>query len=184
MTHQFGGKKVLNIGCGFAKYPAPNVVNLDMFDNCKPNVVHDLSKMPMPFPDNEFDLILANHILEHVPNWWACFGDCCRVLKPGGTIEVWVPGMGSDAATGYRDHINTINHCSWFGIKDLHSNPGNAWAAENNKGPATQVSLQRQMIHLENKWWLQLAPQSMKRWFAEHLRNTVFENGFIFRKEA
>ncbi len=47
----------------------------------------------LPFDDNSVDLIYASHVLEHVP--WQKTGDALaeayRVLKPGGSIEVWVP---------------------------------------------------------------------------------------------
>ena len=90
--HTFGEKKVLNLGCGFAKFKSPNVTNVDAFDICKPDLVHDLNVMPLPFEDNSFDLILANHIFEHLPKWWDCFNECARVLKPCGRLEVYVPG--------------------------------------------------------------------------------------------
>jgi predicted SAM-dependent methyltransferase len=47
----------------------------------------------LPFDDNSVDLIYASHVLEHVP--WQKTGDALaeayRILKPGGSIEVWVP---------------------------------------------------------------------------------------------
>ncbi len=39
--HDFGGKRVLNIGCGFAQFKRPNVVNVDAYDICKPDALHD-----------------------------------------------------------------------------------------------------------------------------------------------
>jgi SAM-dependent methyltransferase len=43
--------------------------------------------------DATFDLVYASHVLEHVP--WMHTGkalaEAFRVLKPGGTIEIWVP---------------------------------------------------------------------------------------------
>lgn len=48
---------------------------------------------PLPFADDQFDLVYASHVLEHVP--WYLTGDALReafrVLTPGGQLEVWVP---------------------------------------------------------------------------------------------
>ena len=172
----------MNLGCGFKQFKKQNVVNLDMYNNCKPDVVHDLAKVPMPFKDGTFDFIMANHILEHVPNWWGCFEDCCRILKYGGTLELWVPGCGSDTVLGFRDHINTINHCSFFGIRQFYRNPGNAWAAEHGGGPANEMALEKTWFNVKNEWWVKKAPEVMQMWMAKHLRNIVVEIGFIFKK--
>lgn len=178
----FDGRRVLNLGCGFAKYMSPNVVNLDAYDNCKPDMAHDLSRTPLPFKDGEFDFILANHIFEHVLNWWACFEECARILRPGGTMEIWVPGPGNDSVLGYRDHLNTINLCSWYGIKNTGRNPANAWAAANCGGYAKDLSLTSHIYHMERLWWLTLLPDALKKWCVVYLRNVVFEVGFFFQK--
>ena len=180
--HKFNGARVLNLGCGFTKYSGKNIVNLDAFDNCKPDVVWDLAKTPLPFKDGEFDFILANHIFEHIPNWWACFEECCRILTPGGMMEIWVPGSGSDSVLGFRDHINTINHCSWFGTAGTVRAPGNAWAAANSAGPAASVSVCKQTHHMERYWWMMAMPGFARKWCATHLRNVIFESGYYFRK--
>lgn len=181
-THTFEGRKVLNLGCGFAQYKAKNVTNLDGEECSKADVVWDLSKMPMPFEDETFDLIIANHILEHVPNWWACFEDCARILKTGGRLEIWVPGAGSDSILGFRDHINTINHCSFWGTYELSRSPNNAWAAANAKGPSARMKMLNQYSVLEPLWWIKYSPKSLQNWYARFLRNVVFELGFVFEK--
>jgi predicted SAM-dependent methyltransferase len=47
----------------------------------------------LPFDDESVDLIYASHVLEHVE--WTCtdfaLGEAWRALKPGGSIEIWVP---------------------------------------------------------------------------------------------
>ena len=181
--HTFEGRKVLNVGCGFAQFTAPNVVNLDAWGDAQ--VIWDLGNpAPLPFPDETFDLIIANHILEHVPNWWHCFEELSRTTKVGGMIEVWVPGMGSDSILGYRDHINTINHCSWWGTHEFYRNANNAWAEENAAGPASQMSMTKMVprLDLETHKWLRRCPKFIKAWSAIHLRNVLKEIGFFFTK--
>ncbi|RYC50942.1 class I SAM-dependent methyltransferase [Flagellimonas olearia] len=38
----------------------------------------------LPFPDNAFDVILCNHVLEHIPNDTKAMQELYRVMKPGG----------------------------------------------------------------------------------------------------
>lgn len=38
----------------------------------------------LPFPDNAFDVILCNHVLEHIPNDTKAMHELYRVMKPGG----------------------------------------------------------------------------------------------------
>jgi len=54
--------------------------------------IYNASKK-LPFKDNTFNLIYASHILEHIP-WYKSektIQEWARILKPGGTIEIWVP---------------------------------------------------------------------------------------------
>jgi len=51
------------------KYPA-HVQNLDVLD--------------MPFEEGSFDLVICNHVLEHIPDDRAAMRSLLRVLKPGG----------------------------------------------------------------------------------------------------
>jgi SAM-dependent methyltransferase len=178
----FGGRKILNLGCGFAKFSAKNVVNLDAFDICKPDVVADLNK-PLPFEDETFDGIIANHVMEHVENFWGCFNEMARVTKTGGMIEIWVPGSGSDSIFGYRDHVREVNHCSFFGVHGTYRAGGNAWAADNAKCHANRLKQIGAQCALDGKVkWLWKIPNFMRQWCATHLRNVVVENGYFFEK--
>lgn len=38
----------------------------------------------LPFPNNAFDVILCNHVLEHIPNDTKAMQELYRVMKPGG----------------------------------------------------------------------------------------------------
>jgi SAM-dependent methyltransferase len=182
--YTFKGMRVLNLGCGNTTYPAANVVNLDMFPVPGVNVTWDLSKTPLPFKDNEFDLIVANHILEHVRGWWECFKELARIVKVGGTIEVWGPGYG-ESQLGYRDHINVINHCSFAGIIGTHRNGANAWEIEDRKnlGEIQNLRITFHYKMLERRWWLEILPYSLKSWVSDYLPNVVTEVGFKFVKE-
>lgn len=45
----------------------------------------------IPFDDNRFDVILCNHVLEHVDDYAQCMRELYRVLKPGGWAIMQVP---------------------------------------------------------------------------------------------
>ena len=179
----FHGKRVLNVGCGGSTYAAPNVVNSDLHPGKGVNVVCDLSK-PLPFKDEEFDLIIANHILEHVPGWWECFKELCRVVKLGGTIEIWIPPISSDGAFAYRDHINLIGLLSFMGTKGYTSPGTNLDASLELKEDnfLQTVELVRCEKRPALKWWIWFAPNKVLNWMSIYLRNTVSEEGYFFVK--
>jgi SAM-dependent methyltransferase len=181
-NHDFGGKKVLNLGCGFSKFDDKNVVNLDKFDCCNPDVIWDLENIPLPFKDNTFDYIIANHVFEHINNWWECFEECARILKIGADIDIYLPGEGSDSQLGYRDHLKLINQCSFYGTRNTGDRYNNAWCYEHFETPASMLTCMGSTKHIQTMKYGFLLPQRVKIWMAEHLRNVVIENQYRFKK--
>lgn len=55
--------------------------------------------MDMPFDDNSFDMILCNHVLEHVDNDLKAIGEFRRVLKPNGVALIMIPVFNGDKPT-------------------------------------------------------------------------------------
>ncbi len=45
----------------------------------------------LPFGENEFDVILCNHVLEHIPNDTKAMQELFRILKPGGFGVFQIP---------------------------------------------------------------------------------------------
>ncbi len=181
----FEGRKVLNLGCGKCVFRAPNVTNLDGFEAVGVNVVWDLAKTPLPFENDTFDFIIANHVMEHIPNWYACFKEMARILKPGGTIEIWIPPVSSDAAFTYTDHINRIGQASFVGIGTKHARAGSNLAAETDyrdNGPLASLKMIRYEERPISTWWTILAPQGVITWLSWHLRNVISEEGYTFKK--
>lgn len=85
------GTKNLHLGCG------PNV--LPGWLNCDgvpvPGAVYLDCARPFPFSANIFDFIFAEHLIEHMdlPSIEAFLKECCRVLKPGGTVRIVTPNL-------------------------------------------------------------------------------------------
>ncbi len=183
-TH-FGGKRVLNVGCGRNVYRLDNVTNTDLMPGDGVDMVLDLSN-PLPFEDNTFDFILANHVLEHVPGWWNCFKELARVVKVGGKIEVWVPPVSSDSSFTYRDHINSIGVESFAGCRQMRRAGTNLFATEEFKsvGHVQNLNMDGPKLRPILKWWAWYAPDWLLSFITVHLRNTVSEIGFVFTKVA
>jgi len=69
----------------------------------------------LPFGDNTFDVVYASHVIEHLP-WYqveSAVREWVRVLKPGGTLEVWTP-HGLRIAKAFVDAEER-------GIQDFHN---------------------------------------------------------------
>jgi SAM-dependent methyltransferase len=45
----------------------------------------------LPFADNQYDVILCNHVLEHIPDDTKAMQELFRVLKPGGMAILQIP---------------------------------------------------------------------------------------------
>lgn len=55
---------------------------------------HDTQKIDatkIPYPDNKFDIIICNHVLEHIPEYLTAINEFFRVLKPGGFAILQTP---------------------------------------------------------------------------------------------
>jgi predicted SAM-dependent methyltransferase len=79
----------LNVGAG--EWALPDYVNIDATDY--PGIDLVASVPPIPYPDDAVDEICAIHFLEHLdqPTGMEFLRECCRVLKPGGTVGIVVP---------------------------------------------------------------------------------------------
>ncbi|MEJ7713643.1 MAG: class I SAM-dependent methyltransferase [Pyrinomonadaceae bacterium] len=86
MGHQSHRKKILDVGCGTNKFPG--AIGLDYNPRTDADVIHDLGITPYPFTDNEFDEVISQHVVEHVPDVMAFMTELHRITKPGGLIRV------------------------------------------------------------------------------------------------
>ena len=59
----------------------------------------------LPFEDNQYDVILCNHVLEHIPDDTKAMQELYRVLKPGGMAILQIPQDLSRATTFADDTI-------------------------------------------------------------------------------
>lgn len=83
-------QRLLEVGPGLHRIPGFETCNL--IDSGNADYIVDILKSGI-FKDNEFDLIYASHIIEHIP-WYQTeklFAEFLRILKPNGVLEIWVP---------------------------------------------------------------------------------------------
>lgn len=59
----------------------------------------------LPFSDNSFDVILCNHVLEHIPDDTKAMQELYRILRPGGMGIFQIPQDMSRAVTFQDDSI-------------------------------------------------------------------------------
>lgn len=98
------GDKKLNLGSGHVHLPpSEGWVNLDG----NPDTGCDVAAFvpPIPLGDQTFDHILASHFIEHVEDTIHLFNECWRVLKPGGTMKIFVPYALSHGAFQDPTHV-------------------------------------------------------------------------------
>jgi phosphatidylethanolamine/phosphatidyl-N-methylethanolamine N-methyltransferase len=77
-----------------AELSLTNVENLEVMD------AEHLS-----FPDESFDVVVANHVISTVPNPEAALDECARMLRPGGEL-ILLSRIGADA--GLRHLIELL----------------------------------------------------------------------------
>jgi SAM-dependent methyltransferase len=99
--------KILDVGCGTNK--TEGSIGLDNNPRTGADVIHDLGELPYPFPDSEFDLIVSNHVVEHVPDVMAFISELHRITKPGGTIRLLTPHYTNPDWPNDPTHRNHIN---------------------------------------------------------------------------
>lgn len=92
-----------------------DLVTLDRFMECEPDIFYDLEQLPYPFKSNTFDEIHAYCVLEHTGtqgNWrffFDQFTEFWRISKPGATFHALVPRFDSPWAWGDPSHSRIIS---------------------------------------------------------------------------
>lgn len=154
---------ILDVGCGRNKYPG--AIGLDISPKTAADVVHDLGLFPYPFPDSEFDLVVGNHVIEHVPDVMGFMAELHRITKPGGRIRLLTPHYTNPDWPTDPTHRNHFN-CYSF----LTFSPGNRqlfpyYTEVELKPIRTYVSLANLWKALGIQWLVNLDQQAPSlRW--------------------
>ena len=83
----------LNIGSGTNLLAG--WINTDLFPRNTPRPVLLDATEPLPLPDNSFDYVFTEHMIEHLTfeQGLALLRECYRILKPGAKIRVATPDL-------------------------------------------------------------------------------------------
>ena len=100
---------VLELGCGQVRRH-PEAITVDVLDYPSVDIVGDVFDVLSEVPDASIDAIYSAHFFEHIENLYDLIGECARVLKPGGRLDVSVPHFSNPYF--YSDPT----HRSFFGL--------------------------------------------------------------------
>ena len=120
---------VLNLGSG--KDWREDCINADIQPRVKPDWVLDIGNVTwgevlktrkglLKVEREMFDVILANDILEHVPDLVTAMTNCKELLKVGGQMRIHVPYDLSYGAWQDPTHVRAFNEKSWLYYTDWH----------------------------------------------------------------
>lgn len=112
----------LELGCGIHHknpFNAQETYGIDIREDLDSHIYKaDLAIEPIPFPDNWFDFVVAEHFIEHVPRliylpehrfaFIELMSEIWRVLKPGGLFYAITPAYPHVEAFQDPTHVNII----------------------------------------------------------------------------
>ncbi len=119
--------KILDIGCGNGKFKAEDpldvVIGLDSVKLNGVDVVHDLEKTPLPLKNNEFDMVIAYHVLEHIRNFVPLMKEIWRITKENGVVKIKTPFYSSWGQFNDPTHVRffTPFTFSYFEGENIYS---------------------------------------------------------------
>jgi hypothetical protein len=89
----------LNLGCGSNR--------LEGWENHDADV--DITQR-LPWTDNSVEMILAEHVVEHVsgPEALRFFDECHRILQPGGVLRICMPVILGNERPLSREHARDL----------------------------------------------------------------------------
>jgi ubiquinone/menaquinone biosynthesis C-methylase UbiE len=150
--------RILELGCGPAHLWLENVDRFDpeweitlsdlspgMVREARENLIGSLGHFrfsavdaqELPFADGSFDVVVANHMLYHVPRRDRALSEIRRVLRPGGRLY---------AATNGKEHMRELR----------------AWRRK-----FYPQSIDKGWEEVEANFGLETGMEQLKRWFAE-----------------
>lgn len=114
-----GGKKKsiirdiqkLDIGCGTQK--EDGYFGIDRFDINGVDLVLNLEKDDLPFPNNSIDHVVTYHALEHLRDYSHIVKEVWRVLKPNAQFFVCVPYAYNSLNVANIYHVSRFNEHSF-----------------------------------------------------------------------
>ena len=103
--------RILHIGAGRKKIVG--ATTLDINPRLNPDVVWNLNEYPYPFEDSTFDLVVCEHVIEHLQNVIGVMEELHRVTKMGGRVLIRVPHFSSLNFNTDPTHVHAFSSRSF-----------------------------------------------------------------------
>lgn len=100
---------------GAGNRPMRLATNVDMRPGPGINTVYDLRNTPWPLDTGRYQRVIAEHILEHMPDPTPFLDEVYRITKPHARVEIEVPHWKHHLAHARIDHRTTWAHNSFDG---------------------------------------------------------------------
>ncbi len=130
LGHEVEGMVTLDIGCGnggISDWLADGNQHfaVDVEDQRKGDCAYEFAVVAderLPFADDTFDLVLSNHVIEHVGDQQLHLREIGRVLKPTGCVYLATPNksspimeghVGNDMVLRYRQMAPLCERCGF-----------------------------------------------------------------------
>jgi SAM-dependent methyltransferase len=124
---KLAGKRILHFAPekAFIRHMRGNTL-YETADLLQAGVTHQVDITDTKLPASAYDVVMANHVLEHIPNDRAAMRELFRVLKPGGIALLTVPinatrhdTYENPAVTGATEqwaHFSAHDHVRYYGL--------------------------------------------------------------------
>ncbi|MFA5047589.1 MAG: class I SAM-dependent methyltransferase [Patescibacteria group bacterium] len=134
---EYKGRKLLDVGCGnglflynLKRFGSFDVYGVDLSDfaisqareKLSLSNVNSGSLEDQRFPDDFFDVITLNHVIEHLPDPKATLIEISRILKSKGLLIITTPNAGSWNLKVFGQHwfaLETPRHLNIFSTHSL-----------------------------------------------------------------
>jgi SAM-dependent methyltransferase len=103
--------QILHIGAGRKKLKG--AITLDINPRLEPDVVWDLNVFPYPFDADTFELVVCEHVIEHLDDVIRVMEELHRVTMPGGRVLVRVPHFSSLNFNTDPTHVHAFSSRSF-----------------------------------------------------------------------
>ena len=106
--------KILDIGCGYrAHHKATVIADIQNFSSYyKDKKFIQIKEKKLPFKDNEFDFVIASHVIEHVNDFQFFIKEIERISTKG---YIELPTRLADNLV----YENKTDHIWWFSFDDI-----------------------------------------------------------------
>ena len=175
MKKQKNKLKILDVGCGFHK--TAGAIGIDILSASDADIVHNLNQFPWPLSENEFDLIIAQDVLEHLDDFPKVMAEIYRIAKPGAKLKIRVPHFSSSNA------FTDPTHKHFFSTESFnYFIPGTIYYQDY---PLKTIKLVKDKVHLvgASNFWTPISfiRRHFTRFYEKHLAfifpidNIIFE---------